>query len=122
MAGNFEESILLFEKALRLNPYPPSFYYYRLGSAYFAVERYDEAVDVCRIALKLNPRDVVARIVLAISYIGQGRKEEAHVEAKKLLKSIPNFSIRQYKATSPQKNELVLNRIVEAMGKAGLPN
>ena len=121
-AGNFEESILLFEKALRLNPYPPSFYYSRLGGAYFAVERYDEAVDVCRKGLKRNPRDVVARIVLAIAYIGQGSKEEAQVEAKKVVKAFPDFSIRGYKAMSPQKNKLVLNNIVEAMGKAGLPN
>lgn len=122
MAGNFEESVLLLERALRLNPYPPSFYYYRLGATYFALERYDEAVDVCRIGLKRNPRDVIARIVLAIAYIGQGYKEEAHAEAKKVIKAYPTFSIRQYKATSPQKNELVLNRIVEAMGKAGLPD
>jgi len=122
MAGNFEESILLFEKALRLNPYPPSFYYSRLGGAYFAVERYDEAVDVCRKGLKRNPRDVVARIILAIAYIGQGSKEEAQVEAKKVVKAFPDFSIRGYKAMSPQKNKLVLNNIVEAMDKAGLPN
>lgn len=122
MGGRFEEAIPLFEKALRLNPYPPSFYYHRLGQAYFNVGRYDEAIEVCRKGLQRNPRDVIARLVLAGVYIRQGREEEAHAEAKKILKVYPKYSISERKAMLPLKNKFVLNNFFEALRKAGLPD
>jgi adenylate cyclase len=122
MGGRFEEAIPLFEKALRLNPYPPSFYFYRLGYSYFNVGRYDEAIEICRKGLKRNPRDMYARIILAAAYIRQGREEEAHAEAKIILKVYPKFSLRKMKARVPQKNKLVLNNLIEALRKAGLPD
>ena len=120
-AGRFQEAIPLHEKAFRLDPYPPSFYYYRLGIAYFDVGRYDDAVDVCKKGLKRNPRDVYARIILIAGLIGQGHEDEARAEAQKVLKILPKYSIKQAKARSTQKNKQALNKFYEAMANAGFP-
>lgn len=121
-SGLHEEAIVLFEKALRLNPYPPSFFYYRLGRAYSNVGRYDEAVEMCKKGLKRNPRDIVARIILAGTYMLQGREEEAQAEAKIIIKSYPQFSLKGFKVMTPQKNKLALDSFIEALRKAGLPD
>jgi len=120
-AGRFEEAIPLFEKAFRLNPYPPSFYYYRLGLAYFYMSRYDDTVEICKKGLERNPRDMVARTILAAGFIKQNRVEEARAEAKKVLKVWPDYSIKRYKAVSSQKNKVALNKFYEAIGKAEFP-
>jgi len=123
MDGRFEEAITLYEKALRLNPYPPSFYYQRLAVAYCDVGRYDEAVELCGKGLNQNPRDVYLPIVLAAAYIWQGREKEAHAEVKKILNVFPNFSIRKTTLIRlSYKNKLALNNWFEAWHKAGLPD
>ena len=121
-AGRFAEAIPFYEKSFRLNPYPPSWYYRNLGSAYFAVERYDDAVEVCRKGLERNPRDPYTRLVLAVAYIGQGREEEANTEAKKFLNVLPKFSIKQAKARSTQKNKIALDKFYDAASRAGFPD
>ncbi|MGD2270744.1 MAG: tetratricopeptide repeat protein, partial [Desulfobacterales bacterium] len=122
IGGKFEEAIPLYEKAIRLNPYPPSFYYQRLGAAYGNVGRYNEAIELCRKGLKRNPRDVTARLVLAAVYIWQDRKEEAQVETSEILRAVPQFSLRLAEATSLDKNKEALKRWIEAWRKAGLPD
>jgi adenylate cyclase len=44
LAGRPEESIELFEKAMRLNPRYPPMYLSHLGSAYRVAGRYEEAI------------------------------------------------------------------------------
>jgi tetratricopeptide (TPR) repeat protein len=119
--GRTEEAIPLFEKALRLNPFPQSFYYDGLGKAYFNVGRYDEAIGVCKKALKRNPRDLAARWFLAAAYVQLGREEEARAQAKEILKVNPKFSISKSKVMRPEKDKLAQNKFIEALRKAGLP-
>ena len=119
MDGNFEEAILLYEKAIRLNPYPPSFYYNRLGSAYALMERYDDAIDVCKKGLKRQPSDFMGRFILAAVYIWQGREEEAQIETSKILNVISDFSLSSLRETSLYKNKEIIELWIEALGKAG---
>jgi len=122
MAGRYEEAIPLYERAIRLNPYPPSFYYHRLGYAYSAMGRYDEAVDLCKKALERLPGDVGARFALAAVHIWQGREEEARAEAAVILRTIPQLSLRLLEAMSLDKDKDEVKRWIEAWRKAGLPD
>jgi adenylate cyclase len=121
-AGRYEEAIPLLERAIRLNPYPPSFYYQRLGSAYAVVGRHGEAVDACKKALRRLPGDVGARFILAAVYIWQGREEEARAEAAEILRTIPQLSLRLLEAMSLDKDKDEVKRWIEAWRKAGLPD
>jgi len=121
MGGKFEEAIPLYEKAIRLNPYPPSFYYNRLGGVYAIVGRYDEAVDVCQKGLKRQPSDILARFVLAAVYIWQDRKELAQAEASHILKTYPGITLGIVKENILHKNKDVLEGWIEAWRQAGIP-
>jgi adenylate cyclase len=120
-AGKYEEAISLYETTLRLNPYPPSHYFWRLAVSLCNIGRYEKAVEVCKAGLNRNPKDIYARIVLAAAYIWLNRVKDARAEANKVLEVMPNYSIRYAMMTAPTKSELVMNKWVEAERKAGLP-
>ena len=120
MAEKWEEAIPLYERAIRLNPYPPSFYYTRLGGAYADVGRYNEAVDTCKKSLKRQPDDPYARLVTAGVYIWQDREKEAQAEVAEILREKPNYSLKRGVWPRFYKNKDTVNRWIEALQKAGL--
>jgi adenylate cyclase len=120
MAEKWEEAIPLYERAIRLNPYPPSFYYTRLGGAYADVGRYDESIDSCKMGLKRQPNDPYARLVSAGVYIWQGREKEAQAEIAEILRKNPNYSLKRGVWPRFYKNKDTANRWIKALQKAGL--
>ena len=55
-AGRSEESIPLYEKAIRLNPTPPVFIFYLLGHAYLFREHYEKAIEAYKKSRHINRR------------------------------------------------------------------
>ena len=91
------------ESALRLNPYPPGWYYWDLGFAYYAAGRYAEAVNVLR---KEEVGRLPAKRILAASLAQLGRMAEAHEEARRFLEINPGFLASRWAATQPfRRNE-----------------
>jgi tetratricopeptide (TPR) repeat protein len=119
-AGRHKEAVRFAEQALRLNPYPPSFYLRGLGLTYFYNGRYDEAISALKKTLNLSPKDSLTRISLTAVYSHAGREEEARNEAAELLKIRPNFCIRRGpgRSKNPADTEIFNN----ALRKAGLPD
>jgi adenylate cyclase len=66
-SGRAKESIPLLEKAIRLQPYTPSSYYYQLGMAYNFTGQYDEAIAVLKKALKRTPDHLLSLIGLTVA-------------------------------------------------------
>jgi adenylate cyclase len=118
--GRPEEAIALYEKAMRLCPFPPSYYYLNLGHAYRSMERYKEAITEYKKALHLTPNNVIAFAGLSISYSSLGQEEEARAAAAELLKINPNFSFNGYVKRLPYKNQALKERWCDALQKAGL--
>ncbi|MEN8244578.1 MAG: tetratricopeptide repeat protein [Thermodesulfobacteriota bacterium] len=106
---------------MRLNPYPPSFYYNRLGHAYALMNRYDEAIEMCKKGFRRQASDLYSRLVLAAVYIWQGRKEAAQVEVSEILEAFPHYSLGLIKKYASMRNKEDLNRLIEAWRKAGIP-
>ena len=120
-AGRHQESIPLFEKALRLNPLPPAFYYMNLGSGYRLVGRTEEAIVMFQKAIALTPNNVLAYAVLAALYATLDREEEAKAAAAQVLRLNPKFSAKRYAYTMPFKDQSVSAHVMELMLNAGLP-
>jgi adenylate cyclase len=120
-AGQYEEAILSFERAIRLGPLHPLNYINLAGIGFALIElrRFDEAVAVSKKALRQNSSDGVASRGLASALAHLGRDAEARVAAARLLEVDPAFTISAWIARGGQTNSKLL---IEGLGKRGCPN
>jgi len=122
IGGLYEEAIAMFEKATRLNPFPPSFYYQALAKAYYFAGRYEEAVVACKKSLQKEQRNVAVRVDLTAAYVRLGQEEEARATAAEILSLDPKFSVERLAKHFPHKDREGKERYMEALRKAGLPD
>jgi adenylate cyclase len=115
-----DEAIALLEKAIRLNPFPPTWYYQQLGAVYFDAGQYEDAITACQKALRSKPKNIFAHIMLAATYAACGREEEAKAEAAAVLRINPKFSLEPFQKTLPFKDPIYRNNQIDALRKAGL--
>jgi adenylate cyclase len=121
-AGRWEESLGYAEKAMRLAPFPPVWFYWVLGRSYFMTNQYDKAIETFKKAVHVSPDYLVAHAFLAATYSSLGWQAEAAAEAKEVLRINPKFTLESYAKTSlPYKNKADIERYVAALRKAGLP-
>ncbi|MGD9032635.1 MAG: adenylate/guanylate cyclase domain-containing protein, partial [Desulfobacteraceae bacterium] len=124
-SGRFEEALELIKKAIRLSPIHRAFYTLTLAAAYLSLERYEEAIQVSEQLIErwrrgeCPPRWGYPRLILA--YMGLGRDEEARAKAEELLRIVPTYSLERIPKMSPYKDSAHLERILNALRKAGLP-
>jgi TolB-like protein/Tfp pilus assembly protein PilF len=121
-SGRAEEAIPVLKKALRLNPFPKANYFALLGNAYRNTGRYEEAIAMYKKAIKIAPDYELAHRHLAVTYIHLGREEEARAEAAEVLRINPKFTLERMAKTSPLKDKAELERNIDALRKAGLPD
>jgi adenylate cyclase len=115
-----EKAIAALQTALRLNPYPPTYYYAHLGNAYRHVGRYEEAIPAYKKAIQISPNFQMAYVGLVTSYSLLGREEEARLAAQEVLRVNPKFSVEVWAKAMPYRNREKLVRFAEALRKAGL--
>ena len=121
-AGRWEEAIPVYEKAIRINPFPDSAVFWHLGMAYLFSGRSEEGIAACKKAVDANPNDLLAHIALTVAYSDSGREEEARAEVKEALRIDPNFSLERYERQALRyKNKAYVETLVSALRKAGLP-
>lgn len=105
--------------AFRLNPYPPEIYYANLGWAQYAAGQYEQAVETLQ--AEARAQFAGSRRILAASLAQAGRLQAAHEEAAKYLAMIPEFTVSQWVATRPFRNDADRQHFVDGYLKAGLP-
>jgi adenylate cyclase len=120
MAGRSEEAVRYAEQALRLNPYPPSWWIRQLGQSYFFAGRYEEAIAAHKKSLNISPNDLLTHIALTTACSSAGRHEEARAQAAEILRINPKFSVEGRANFVPCKNQADLDRFLDGLRKAGL--
>jgi adenylate cyclase len=120
-SGRPEEAIPLQEKAIRLNPLGPSQVYGDLGLALRLTGRLEEAVFYKK-AIERAPNDFWFHANLAVTYIMMGRDEEARASAAEVLRINPKFTLELYAKRSLVKDRSVIDKAIDALRKAGLPD
>jgi adenylate cyclase len=119
-AGRPKESIPIYQKAIRLNPYGSPTSFFMLGGAYRVTGHFEEAVLAYKKALLRSPDMFFVHLSLAATYIEMGREKEARVEAAKALKINPKISLDYLAKTLPYKDRSETDRYIGALRKAGL--
>jgi adenylate cyclase len=119
-AGEPEKAISLIEKALRLNPFPPSWYFVSLGSCYRMLARFEEAIQAYKKAIYIEPTNLFARLYLGATYALDGQEMKARAQAEEVLRIDPSFSVEYLAKTLPFKDDAQTWQVVDALRKAGL--
>ena len=112
------EAVACIETALRLNPRPPSWYFWLLGFAQFVAGQYEMAAKTLRNEATYRTE---SRRLLSAALAQIGHQEEARDEAKLYLAANPLFRISHWIETEPYRDLATRDRIVEALRHAGLP-
>lgn len=120
--GKREEAINLSRQAIRLNPFPQSYYFTFLGEALCLAGQYEEAIKAYKKALHLNPKDSLPKPGLAVAYSLSGREEEAKAMASEILMMNPRFSVKRWEMGVPYKNRSDIALFADTMRKVGLPD
>ena len=120
-AARWEEAILMYQKALRLNPFAGSAYHHHFGNSLVNAGRYEEAVSEYKKAIQLERNNIFAHQGLAVAYIMTGRDKEARAEAAEVLRINPKFTVdRLFSKTTLQKDQAKVDMSRTALQKAGL--
>ena len=120
-SGRPEEALPLILRAMRISPFYPPFYLSILSQAYFMTGQYEEALVAGKKNLERNPNYLYSNVRLVVIYSLLGRDEEARAQAAVLLKQKPKFSVQGWPKFVHYKNKVDLDRELNALRKAGLP-
>ena len=116
--GRPEEGIEWIQKAMRLNPYHPERFWSHLGRAFFVARRYDEAIKAFG---HISRPDHAQCAFLAACHAQLGDQPAAALQAQEVLKQSPAFTVKNFLATQPYKEEADRDHHRDALLKAGLP-
>ena len=119
-AGRLDEAIYHLKQGIRLNPFPPWWYFYHSGRCYRQKGQYEEALAEFEKALHRSPDALPNHLSLAAIYVLLNRQEEANAAAKKVLEINPSFSVERASKEWPYKNQTDLKLELDALRKAGL--
>ncbi len=110
-------------KGIRRQPIYPPFFAGVLATSYFASGQPESAAAAAKEALRLNPRDLQARLVLASAAQRTGGRELARAFAREILRLEPGFSIDAYCDGQPYRHPETTEAIRNAwpgIGPAGV--
>jgi len=116
-SGEAGEALERCQRAVRLNPNCPDWIWWQLGFCYFHLGLYDDALKALG---RMNRLDESRRL-LAATYAHLGQLEKAQDEAKGFMKVFPDFSTTEWARTEPYTDPDELQRFVDGMRIAGLP-
>lgn len=76
LLGLYKDAVNMHQRAIEIYPNPSS--YTNLGTDYFYLERYEEAIEAYRAAIRMDPRDDLLYRNIGDAYLRVGREAEAH--------------------------------------------
>lgn len=101
VAGDLAEAIPLIERAMRLNPLAPPWYFGMHGRILFAAGRHREAIAALR---RSSPDSSNMLMFLALAHAAVDETDEAASFAVRLKEEFPEFSVEGFIAHYPVTN------------------
>ena len=119
-SGQPEKAASLIDKAVLLNPFYPFYYIFYRGLAFFAMERYDDALEALERSATHNPDALPPHLYLAACHALMGNDASARKELAEIQGIAQEFSLAWMRTTSPYKRSADMDRVVGGLRMAGL--
>jgi adenylate cyclase len=103
---------------MQLNPYHPNWYWNVFAFVLHVAGRFAEALDAYS---RMVQRPSFYHAYVAACYAELGQMEEARAHAAMALEAKPDFSVEARGKWLPFKREADLQRFLDGLRKAGLP-
>ncbi len=115
------DMVVLLNNAMRLCPIYPAWYPSSMAWAYLLMDRREDAIASARTSIDIDPDYPFNYMVLAVAFAELEREQEAHTAVENLLRIDPKYSVRTFSECQPFRDAEVLDRHIEGLRKAGLP-
>lgn len=117
--GRAEEALKLLELAMRLDPFPPAWFWEVRGIAFFAMRRYDDVIKALERMIHPHAWD---HAYIAACHAHMNHHAEARDAAVEVLRADPNFTVSGYRPVEEYTLPGELQHLLDGMRKAGLPD
>ncbi|MER9689685.1 LuxR C-terminal-related transcriptional regulator [Mesorhizobium sp. M0139] len=111
VAGDPSEALPLIERAMRLNPLAPPWYFGMLGRILFTAGRHKEAIAALRRSTLDSPNVL---LFLALAHSAVGEAGDADRIAVRLKAEFPDFSVERFITNYPVTNPDAVHAIRQA--------
>ena len=120
-AGEPESAISLTKEAIRMTPLFPDNFLQLLGVSQFLLGNQEEAKRLGDFIVRRTPEHIGANLLLIMVNRKQGNKKETAFLAGKIKQNHPTFRISGFMARQRFKDPATLEKLVQPLRKAGLP-
>ncbi len=121
--GRAADAIPMLDMAMRLSPHDPFLWSMQGTRAHCCnnLGNYDEAVEWARKAINTLADHLWPRLHLVVALVGQDRLDEARVAIEAARRVKPDLSLSVMRRLLPHVHPEYLERWIDALRKAGLP-
>jgi len=119
--GEPARAVRQIKDAMRLVRISPPWMINTLAASLRDNNELDDSISAASQAARLFPDKPDALAILCSDYGLASSLDDAREVAQQILRIDPSFSISRYAETQPYKDQVPLDRIVEGLGAAGLP-
>lgn len=120
-SGELRSAVDLLRTTMRLSPYCPGDAVYTMAYALCLLGDHRNAIQTAEYYVRRVPSDLYAYTLQAIAFSFAGQHERAQQSIRTLLAQYPSFTIQELVPHEPFRNPEDLDRVLEALRTAGLP-
>jgi len=119
--GDARAAIRSIRESLQLQRVYPPWLINSLAAAYRDCGEVKLSITAAEESLKLNPHKNDAELILCADYKLAENHDQARDTAERIISSNPSFSLSNYARSQPYKDPDQLDRVINALREAGLP-
>lgn len=113
--GQFEDGIKLIHQGIEFNKHHPEWYFWHLGIAYFAANRFADAIKAFN---RLNNQNEDTLIYLSASYALTGEMDQAKKHFSELFRINPNTNLDDIAASHDSLSEESCQQLIDGLNLA----
>jgi adenylate cyclase len=118
--GEWEKSVDLLDKAMRLSPVNKPWYPTVQACSLYLGGRLEQAASIAEAVIEFQPNNLEALLVLAASQIELGMDRRARATAELIKKRFPAVSVEEWLAENPYQDAAMVERWTKDLTAAGV--